>query len=169
VTRGANTYGPYQHPEKLIPLFITNALRDRELPLYGDGLQQRDWLHVDDHADAVGFVLDHGLAGETYNVCAGQLHTNREVTERVVALTGKSWALVRSVPDRPGHDRRYAMDGSKLAQLGWRPAVSFDDGLPATIRWFIDNEDWWVAVRSGEWEDYYERQYGWRLAASAPM
>jgi dTDP-glucose 4,6-dehydratase len=169
ITRGANTYGPYQHPEKLIPLFITNCLADRELPLYGDGLQQRDWLHVDDHADGVSFVLDNGRAGEAYNVAGGELRTNRDVTAKLVELTGKSWTLVRSVPDRPGHDRRYAMDGSKLAALGWRPSVPFDDGLPATVRWFQENEEWWLAVRSGDWHDYYERQYGWRLAASAPV
>ena len=111
VTRGANTYGQFQNPEKLIPLFITNALSDDELPLYGDGLQERDWLHVDDHARAVGFVLDHGHAGEAYNVCGGEPHANRDVTARILELTGKQWSLVRSVPDRPGHDRRYALDG----------------------------------------------------------
>jgi dTDP-glucose 4,6-dehydratase len=169
VTRGANTYGPYQHPEKLIPLFITNALADRELPMYGDGLQQRDWLHVDDHADGVGFALDHGVSGEAYNIAGGHLRTNRDVTAAILEHTGKPWSLVRSVPDRPGHDRRYAMDGSKLAALGWRPSVDFDEGMPQTVRWFIDNEDWWQAMRSGDWHDYYERQYGWRLAASAPV
>jgi dTDP-glucose 4,6-dehydratase len=168
ITRGANTYGPYQHPEKLIPLFITNALADRDLPMYGDGLQQRDWLHVDDHADGVGFVLDHGAAGEAYNIAGDHLRTNREVTQRILELTGKPWSLVRSVPDRPGHDRRYAMDGSKLAELGWRASVTFDDGLPQTVDWFVENEAWWTAMRSGDWHDYYERQYGWRLAASAP-
>jgi dTDP-glucose 4,6-dehydratase len=169
ITRGANTYGPYQHPEKLIPLFITNALADKELPLYGDGLQQRDWLHVDDHADGVGYALDHGSSGEAYNVCGDHLRTNRAVTASVLELTGKPWTLVRSVPDRPGHDRRYAMDGSKLAALGWRPSLGFDEGLPRTVEWFIQNEEWWQAVRSGDWHDYYERQYGWRLAASAPV
>jgi dTDP-glucose 4,6-dehydratase len=168
VTRGANTYGPFQHPEKLIPLFITNALADRELPMYGDGMQQRDWLHVDDHADGIGFVLDHGQSGEAYNIAGSHLKTNRDVTAAILSLTGKPWSLVRSVPDRPGHDRRYAMDGSKLATLGWKPSVSFDEGMPQTVRWFVDNEDWWQAMRSGDWHDYYERQYGWRLAASAP-
>jgi dTDP-glucose 4,6-dehydratase len=166
VTRGSNTYGPYHHPEKLIPLFITNALDDRELPLYGDGLQQREWLYVDDHADAVGYALDHGATGEAYNVPGGHHHTNREVTERILSLTGKPRTLVRHVPDRPGHDRRYAMDGSKLAALGWRPRVTFDEGLPRTVSWYADNRDWWQALRSGDWHDYYERQYGWRLAAS---
>jgi dTDP-glucose 4,6-dehydratase len=169
ITRGANTYGPYQHPEKLIPLFITNALADRELPLYGDGLQERDWLHVDDHADGIAFVLDHGQSGEAYNIAAGQPQTNRDVTARVLELTAKPWSLVRSVPDRPGHDRRYAMDGAKVASLGWSPVVGWDDGLRDTVRWFMDNEDWWTAMRSGDWHDYYERQYGWRLAASSPV
>ena len=168
VTRGANTYGPFQHPEKLIPLFITNALGGRDLPLYGDGLQQRDWLHVDDHADAVGFVLDHGVGGEAYNIACDEARYNRDVTARILELTGKPWSLVRSVPDRPGHDRRYAMDGAKLATLGWRPSIGFDDGLAQTVRWFTDNQAWWQAMRSGEWLDYYERQYGWRLAASTP-
>ena len=168
ITRGANTYGPFQHPEKLIPLFITNALDDRDLPLYGDGLQQRDWLHVDDHADAVGFVLDHGTGGEAYNIAGGELCFNRDVTQRILELTGKPWTLVRSVPDRPGHDRRYAMDGTKLAALGWRPSIGFEDGLAQTVRWFTDNQGWWQAMRSGDWLDYYERQYGWRLAASTP-
>ena len=166
VTRGSNTYGPYHHPEKLIPLFITNALDDRELPLYGDGLHERDWIYVDDHADAVGFVLDHGQAGQAYNVAGGHVHTNRDVTQRILALTGKPDTLVKHVPDRPGHDRRYAMDGAKLAAHGWRPSMSFDEGLPQTVRWYADNREWWTALRSGEWHDYYERQYGWRLAAS---
>ena len=168
VTRGANTYGAFQHPEKLIPLFITNALCDRDLPLYGDGLQQRDWLHVDDHADAVGFVLDHGESGDAYNIAGGEFRMNRDVTARILELTGKPWSLVRSVPDRPGHDRRYAMDGTKLGTLGWRPSNGFEEGLQRTVRWFTDNQGWWRAMRSGEWLDYYERQYGWRLAASTP-
>ena len=138
------------------------------LPLYGDGLQQRDWLHVDDHADAVGFALDHGQSGEAYNVCRGELKSNREVTARILELTGKPWSLVRSVPDRPGHDRRYAIDGTKLADLGWRPSIAFEEGLEQTVRWFTDNQGWWQAMRSGDWLDYYERQYGWRLAASTP-
>jgi dTDP-glucose 4,6-dehydratase len=168
ITRGSNTYGPFQHPEKLIPLFITNALEDRPLPLYGDGAQERDWLHVDDHADAVAFVLEQGQSGEAYNVCRGDLRTNRDVTERILSVTGKPWSLVRSVPDRPGHDRRYALDGSKLARAGWTATIGFDEGLEQTIAWFEANRDWWTAVRSGEWLDYYEHQYGWRLAASTP-
>ena len=166
VTRGSNTYGPYQHPEKLVPLFVTNALDDQPLPLYGDGLQQRDWLHVDDHADAVGFVLDNGRAGEIYNVPAGQERTNREVTAAILGHLGKPWSLVRSVSDRPGHDRRYAMDGSRLAELGWRPRIPFEEGISATVEWFRDNETWWRPIKGGEWVAYYERQYGERLAGS---
>jgi len=166
VTRGSNTYGPYQHPEKLVPLFVTNALDDQPLPLYGDGLQQRDWLHVDDHADAVGFVLDNGRAGEIYNVPAGQERTNREVTAAILGHLGKPWSLVRSVSDRPGHDRRYAMDGSRLAELGWRPRIPFEEGIRATVEWFRDNETWWRPIKGGEWVAYYERQYGERLAGS---
>jgi dTDP-glucose 4,6-dehydratase len=168
LTRGSNTYGPYQHPEKLIPLFVTNALEDHDLPLYGDGLQVRDWLYVADHAAAVEHVLRHGAAGETYNAPGGTELPNREIVAHLLERLGKPWSLVRSVPDRPGHDRRYAMDGSKLAALGWRPRVAFEDGLDRTVDWFRSNETWWRAVRSGDWDAYYERQYGARLAASVP-
>ncbi|MGZ6267359.1 MAG: dTDP-glucose 4,6-dehydratase [Candidatus Limnocylindrales bacterium] len=166
VTRGSNTYGPYHHPEKLIPLFITNALEDQPLPLYGDGLQRRDWLYVADHAGAIRHVLEDGVAGETYNVSGGNERTNREVVTALLARLGKPWSLVRTVEDRPGHDRRYAMDGSKLSALGWTNKVTFEDGLAATVDWFRDNEGWWRAIKSGEWEDYYRRQYGARLAGS---
>jgi dTDP-glucose 4,6-dehydratase len=166
VTRGSNTYGPYHHPEKLIPLFITNALDGRPLPLYGDGLQVRDWLHVTDHAAGVEHVLRHGASGETYNLPGGTELPNREVARRILDRLGKPWSLVRSVADRPGHDRRYAMDGSKIERLGWRPRVPFDEGLAATIAWFVANEPWWRAIRSGDWDAYYERQYGQRLAGS---
>jgi dTDP-glucose 4,6-dehydratase len=166
VTRGSNTYGPFHHPEKLIPLFITNALDDEALPLYGDGLQVRDWLYVADHAAGVDFVLRHGLAGETYNLPGGTELPNREVVKRILERLDKPWSLVREVADRPGHDRRYAMDGSKLGALGWRPWVSFDDGLAATVDWFVANEAWWRAIKAGDWGAYYERQYGQRLAGS---
>lgn len=164
VTRGANTYGPYHHPEKLIPLFITNALDDRQLPLYGDGLQRRDWLYVNDHAAAIDFVMRHGVAGETYNVAGGAERTNRQVVELLLERLGKPWSLVREVEDRPGHDRRYAMDGAKLADLGWRPETTFEDGLASTVDWFRANEAWWRSARSGDWDGWYERQYGRRLA-----
>jgi dTDP-glucose 4,6-dehydratase len=165
-TRGSNTYGPYQHPEKLIPLFVTNALEDRPLPLYGDGMQRRDWLYVSDHAGAVEWVMRHGVAGETYNVPGEAELPNREVVRRLLEQLGKPWSLVRQVEDRPGHDRRYAMDGSKLHALGWRNRVGFDDGLAATLDWFRANEAWWRAVKSDDWDAYYERQYGARLATS---
>ena len=164
VTRGANTYGPYHHPEKLIPLFITNALDDLPLPLYGDGLQRRDWLYVADHAAAVDHVLRHGVTGETYNVVGGAERTNRDVVAALLERLGKPWSLVREVEDRPGHDRRYAMNGSKLTALGWRPATAFEDGLAATIDWYRANEPWWRAARSGSWDAWYERQYEHRLA-----
>ena len=169
ITRGSNTYGPYQHPEKLIPLFVTNALQDLPLPLYGDGRQRRDWLYVTDHAAAVEHVLRNGVSGEVYNAPGGTELPNREVVRRLLELTGRPWSLVRSVADRPGHDRRYAMDGARIAALGWRPAVDFDEGLSRTVDWFRANEPWWRAARSGDWDAYYERQYGDRLAGSTAV
>ncbi len=170
VTRGANTYGPYHHPEKLIPLFITNALDDRPLPLYGDGLQRRDWLYVADHAAAIDFVLRHGAAGETYNVAGGAERANREVVALLLQRLDKPWSLVREVEDRPGHDRRYAMDGAKLTALGWQPTTSFEAGLASTVDWYRANETWWRSARSGDWDSWYERQYGHRLAGGqAPV
>ena len=166
VTRGSNTYGPYHHPEKLIPLFVTNAIDDRPLPLYGDGLQRRDWLYVDDHAAGIDFVLRHGTSGETYNVPGGVEMTNRDTVRLLLERLGKPWSLVRHVEDRPGHDRRYAMDGSRIAALGWRPRVTFEDGLAQTVDWFVANEAWWRAARSGDWDAYYERQYGARLRSA---
>jgi dTDP-glucose 4,6-dehydratase len=166
ITRGSNTYGPYHHPEKLIPLFVTNALDDRPLPMYGDGMQVRDWLYVADHAGAIDHVLRGGTAGEVYNVPGSHPVPNRDVVAQLLARLGKPWSLVRFVEDRPGHDRRYAMDGAKLASLGWTNRVAFDDGLAATIDWFRANEAWWRATRSGQWDAYYERQYAGRLASA---
>jgi len=166
VTRGSNTYGPYHHPEKLIPLFITNAIDDQQLPLYGDGLQRRDWLHVADHAGAIGHVLEHGISGETYNVPGDNERTNRDVVAALLDHLGKPWSLVRQVEDRPGHDRRYAMDGSKLAALGWVNRLPFEKGLAETVDWYLENQTWWRSIKSGEWTDYYQRQYGARLAGS---
>ena len=164
VTRGSNTYGPYHHPEKLIPLFVTNAIDDQPLPLYGDGLQRRDWLYVSDHAGAIDHVLRHGRSGETYNVPGSAEMANRDVVAALLARLGKPWSLVRSVPDRPGHDRRYAMDGTKLRALGWRNRTPFETGLERTVDWYVANEPWWRATKSGDWDAYYERQYGDRLA-----
>jgi dTDP-glucose 4,6-dehydratase len=166
VTRGSNTYGPFHHPEKLIPLFVTNAIDDKPLPLYGDGQQRRDWLHVSDHAGAIDHVLRHGESGETYNVPGDAELPNAEVVRLLLERLGKPWSLVRRVEDRPGHDRRYAMDGSKLRALGWQNRVGFEDGLAATVDWFRANEAWWRAIKSGDWDSYYDRQYGARLAGS---
>jgi dTDP-glucose 4,6-dehydratase len=167
VTRGSNTYGPYQHPEKLIPLFVTNAIQSEPLPLYGDGLQRRCWIHVTDHAEAIDHALRHGRSGEVYNVAGSTERTNREVAEDLLAALDRPASLIRPVLDRPGHDRRYAMDGARLGALGWAPAVAFETGLKDTIEWFVGNEPWWRAIRSGDWDGYYERQYGARLAAAS--
>ena len=167
ITRGSNTYGPYHFPEKLIPLFITNAIDDQPLPMYGDGLQRRDWLYVADHAGAVAHVLEHGKGGEIYNVPGANEHANREVIATLLERLGKPWSLVRSVADRPGHDRRYAMDGSKLAALGWTNRMSFSEGLATTVDWYLANEAWWRPLKAGEWNEYYRRQYAERLAGSS--
>jgi dTDP-glucose 4,6-dehydratase len=166
VTRGSNTYGPYQHPEKLIPLFITNAIDNQQLPMYGDGRQRRDWLYVSDHAGAIEHVLEHGRAGAVYNIAGGNERANRDVVAGLLERLGKPWSLVRSVADRPGHDRRYAMDAGKLAALGWSNKMPFEEGLAATIDWFRANEAWWRPIKAGEWDEYYRRQYAARLAGS---
>jgi dTDP-glucose 4,6-dehydratase len=162
ITRGANTYGPNQYPEKIIPLFVTNAFDGLELPVYGDGHQVREWLHAEDHAAAVDLVLREGRAGEVYNI-GGEERENLDVTQRIVALTGCDPALVRHVDDRPGHDRRYAIDDAKLRTLGWAPARSFDEGLATTVEWYRANRGWWEPIKSGEYREYYEQQYASRL------
>ena len=168
ITRGANTYGPNQYPEKLIPLFVTNALDDEQLPMYGDGMQRRDWLFVADHADGIGAALDRGEAGAAYNVPGdGVERPNRAVTESILERLDKPWSLVRTVPDRPGHDRRYALDGTRLKALGWEPQVTFEDGIAQTVDWYAANRDWWEPIKSGDWDDYYRQQYAWRLEQSS--
>jgi dTDP-glucose 4,6-dehydratase len=162
VTRGANTYGPNQYPEKLVPLFVTNALDGEPLPVYGDGRQRREWLHVDDHCAAVELVLRSGRAGEAYNV-GGKEQENLTVTERILELTGADPALVRHVDDRPGHDRRYSLDDSKLRGLGWSPERSLDAGLADTVAWYRENRAWWEPIKSGAYREYYARQYASRL------
>jgi dTDP-glucose 4,6-dehydratase len=164
ITRGSNTYGPNQYPEKFIPLFVTNALEDLALPLYGDGLQQRDWIYVEDHCEAIGCVLRNGLTGEVYNIGAGQEYANKQIAEKILAILGKPASLVRHVTDRAGHDRRYALDCEKLKGLGWRPRRQFDDALKATVLWYRDNHRWWRPIKSGEFRAYYDRIYGARLA-----
>jgi dTDP-glucose 4,6-dehydratase len=160
ITRCSNNYGPYQFPEKLIPLFITNLLRDQPVPVYGDGMQVRDWVHVRDHCAAVAAVWRQGKPGEVYNVGGRCERTNLELTCTLLDLLGKPRSLIRYVPDRPGHDRRYAIDCSRIeSELGWRPAISFEQGLRETIAWYRANGSWADQVRSGQYRDYYERQY----------
>jgi dTDP-glucose 4,6-dehydratase len=162
VTRGANTYGPNQYPEKLIPLFATNALDGEPLPVYGDGKQVREWLHAEDHGAGIELVLRQGSAGEVYNI-GGEPHENLEVTSRILELTGADQSLVKHVDDRPGHDRRYSLDDSKLRGLGWKPEHSFVEGLAETVEWYRENREWWEPLKSGEYRSYYERQYAQRL------
>lgn len=168
VTRGSNTYGPHQYPEKLIPLFVTNGIEAQPLPLYGDGLQVRDWLHVDDHADAIALVLERGEPGTVYNVASQNELTNLELTRRVLRLLGGSADLIRHVADRPGHDRRYAVNAGRLHALGWSPQWDVERGLAQTVAWYRDHPEWWRPLKSGEYLDYYRRQYADRLAASTP-
>ena len=163
VTRGSNTFGPNQYPEKFIPLFVTNALEDQPLPLYGDGLQQRDWLYVQDHCEGIALVLEKGEPGQAYNVGVGEERPNREVAESILGLLGKPRSLVRHVTDRPGHDRRYALDCGKIAMLGWSPRFPFGEALKATVAWYRDNAGWWQKIKSGEFRAYYEKMYGARL------
>lgn len=163
ITRCSNNYGPYQFPEKLLPLFITNLLRDEQVPVYGDGQQVRDWIHVDDHCAAVYSVWRGGRAGEVYNIGGRCEKTNLQLTYTLLDLLGKPRTLIRHVADRLGHDRRYAIDCTKIeSELGWRPAVSFERGLRETIDWFLANQDWVAKVRSGEYLRYYSLQYDQR-------
>jgi dTDP-glucose 4,6-dehydratase len=163
ITRGANTYGPYQYPEKLVPLFVTNAVDGLPLPVYGDGLQRREWLHAEDHCAAVELVLREGEPGGVYNV-GGEERENLDVIERIVELTGADPALVRHVDDRPGHDRRYSVDSARVRALGWEPRRELEAGLAETVGWYRENRAWWEPIKSGEYLDYYKRQYAERLA-----
>jgi dTDP-glucose 4,6-dehydratase len=164
ITRCSNNYGPYQFPEKLIPLFVTNALADQPLPLYGDGRQVRDWIHVDDHCRGVDLVLREGKVGEVYNLGGGNERENIAIAALILEALGKPPSLVRHVTDRLGHDRRYAIDARKIEhELGWKPLRDFADGLRDTIEWYRSHRSWWEAVKSGAYLDYYERMYGQRL------
>jgi dTDP-glucose 4,6-dehydratase len=169
ITRGSNTYGPNQYPEKFIPLFTTNALDGEPCPLYGDGKQVRDWLFVEDHCAGIEHVLREGKPGEIYNVGGGDERENIDVAMRILELTGADRSLLRSVTDREGHDRRYSLDTSKLRGLGWAPQTTFEDGLAQTVQWYRDNRDWWEPIKSGEYREYYERQYGARLASGTTV
>jgi dTDP-glucose 4,6-dehydratase len=166
ITRASNNYGPYQFPEKVIPLFITNAIDDVPVPLYGDGLNERDWLHVSDHCRAIDLLLDRGTAGEVYNVGGGNHVRNVDLTKRILDCVGKPESLIRPVADRPGHDRRYALDTSKLRALGWAPQVPFEHGLRETVAWYRQNEWWWRPIKDADpaFRAYYDALYGERRA-----
>ncbi len=165
VTRCSNNYGPYQFPEKLIPLMVTNALKDETLPVYGDGMNVRDWIHVDDHAAGILAALEKGVKGQVYNFGAGCEQKNLELVKGILKSLGKSDSLIRFVKDRPGHDRRYAIDAAKARrELGWKPEQVFETALPATVRWYVEHAQWWERVKSGAYRDYYDSQYRARLA-----
>jgi len=159
ITRASNNYGPNQYPEKLIPLFITNAMEDKPVPLYGDGLNVRDWLYVEDHCRGIDVVLHNGQLGEVYNIGGGEEHTNIEVTKTILDELGKGEDLIKPVKDRLGHDRRYALSIEKSRALGWAPQMPFTEGLKKTVQWYQDNPEWWRPLKSGEFLDYYKRQY----------
>jgi dTDP-glucose 4,6-dehydratase len=165
ICRGSNNYGPRQYPEKLIPLMILNALHGDPLPVYGDGMQVRNWLYVEDFGRGIGHALAHGAAGEVYNVGGPDEAPNIEVVKRIIELTGADDSLIEYVTDRPGHDRRYSLASEKVRALGWEAQVRFADGLERTVAWYRDNAWWWEPIRSGDYQDYYERQYGQRLGS----
>jgi dTDP-glucose 4,6-dehydratase len=160
ICRGSNNYGPYQYPEKLIPLMILNALHGDPLPVYGDGMQVRNWIHSTDFAGAIGHVLEHGVPGEVYNAGGPDEEANIDVVRRIIELTGASESQIEHIGDRPGHDRRYSLSSEKVRALGWAPLARFDEGLAATVEWYRENSWWWEPVRSGDYRGYYERQYG---------
>lgn len=161
ITRCSNNYGPYHFPEKLIPLMVTNALEDKELPVYGDGLNVRDWLHVEDHCAAIDLVIHKGNIGEVYNVGGNNERTNIEIVKRILKILDKSEELIRFVPDRLGHDRRYAIDSTKIqTKLGWMPKYSFEIGIEQTIQWYKHNQEWWKRIKSGDYMHYNQQHYG---------
>ena len=159
ITRSSNNYGPYQYPEKLIPLFITNALNDLPLPLYGDGKNVRDWLFVKDNCEAIDTVLHQGAIGEIYNIGGDNERTNIEITTMILELLDKPSSLIKPVVDRKGHDRRYSIDSSKLQRLGWKPRTSFEKGMEITTQWYVDNHWWWERIKSGEFKKFYKEYY----------
>ncbi|MBI3625799.1 MAG: GDP-mannose 4,6-dehydratase, partial [Candidatus Rokubacteria bacterium] len=159
ITRSSNNFGPNQYPEKVIPLFITNALEDRPLPLYGDGKNVRDWLYVLDNCEAIDLVLHSGVPGEIYNIGGGAEVENIVLTRQILRLLGKPESLIQPVTDRPGHDRRYALDCHKIRALGWKPRYEFGSALAETVRWYQEHEAWWRPIKSGEFKAYYAKQY----------
>lgn len=164
VTRASNNYGPYQYPEKLIPLFVTNAIDDMPLPLYGDGKNVRDWLYVEDHCAGVDFLIEHGVNGQTYNIGGGNELENRDITRMILGHLNKPESLIKHVADRQGHDRRYSLDTNKLTRMGFKPSVDFEEGLRRTVEWYRSNEEWWRAIKekSDDFKKYYAEQYGKR-------
>ena len=163
ITRCSNNYGPYQFPEKLIPLMIANALNDKSLPVYGDGLNIRDWLFVEDHCSAIDLVMHKGVNGEVYNVGGNNERTNMQIIKTILAELGKPESLITHVKDRLGHDRRYGIDATKITnELGWQPQYHFESGIKATIQWYLDNKEWWQRIQSGAYQEYYEKQYASR-------
>jgi dTDP-glucose 4,6-dehydratase len=162
ITRSSNNFGPYQYPEKVIPLFVTNALEDKPLPLYGDGKNVRDWLYVLDNCAAIDLVLRRGREGEIYNIGGSTEVENVALTHRILSLLGKPESLIKPVTDRPGHDRRYALDSAKVGGLGWAPASTFDRALAATVEWYRSHEAWWKPIKSGAFRQYYQTQYAAR-------
>jgi dTDP-glucose 4,6-dehydratase len=161
ITRGSNTYGPNQYPEKVLPLFVTNAIDNQPLPLYRGGEHNvRDWLYVEDHCSGIDCALRHGEPGQIYNIAGGNERENIELTRRILSIMGKGEDLIRLVPDRPGHDRRYSIDPAKLKRLGWNPSMDWDKGIELTVRWYERNEWWWRKIKTGEYLEYYKRQYG---------
>ncbi|MDD3807690.1 MAG: GDP-mannose 4,6-dehydratase, partial [Candidatus Marinimicrobia bacterium] len=160
ITRCSNNYGPYQFPEKLIPLMITNALEDKPLPVYGDGRNIRDWLHVKDHCEALLYVYEKGTPGEVYNIGGNNEWQNIDIVREILRILGKPESLIVYVKDRPGHDRRYAIDASKIKkELGWSPSYTFEKGLEETVNWYVNFKNWWKRVRTGEYLNYYKKQY----------
>lgn len=164
ITRCSNNYGPYHFPEKLIPLMISNALNDKQLPVYGDGLNVRDWLYVEDHCRAIDLVIHKGISGEVYNIGGNNERTNIQIVETILEALNKPKSLITYVADRPGHDRRYAIDATKIRnELGWQPKYNFETGIQKTIAWYLEHKDWWTRIQSGAYQEYYEKQYGGRL------
>ncbi|TXK76905.1 dTDP-glucose 4,6-dehydratase [Paenibacillus sp. N3.4] len=164
ITRCSNNYGPYQFPEKLIPLMIANALNDKSLPVYGDGLNIRDWLYVEDHCSAIDLVLHQGINGEVYNIGGNNERTNIQIIQTILRELDKPESLMQFVKDRPGHDRRYGIDATKITtELGWKPKHNFETGIQETIRWYLDNQVWWKRIQTGEYQAYFAKQYGSRL------
>jgi dTDP-glucose 4,6-dehydratase len=160
ITRCSNNYGPYQFPEKLIPLIISNALENKSLPVYGDGLNIRDWLHVEDHCSAIALAFFKGKSGEIYNIGGNNERTNIVIVKTILGLLGKPESLITYVKDRLGHDRRYAIDSTKIqTELGWEPKYTFETGIKETVEWYVNNKEWWTKIKSGEYRDYYEKMY----------